>query len=206
MEKLNIIERIPVILPERDIFFRLKFNIHKTEVDDEQRKKILSVINSGFSACEPRGVWLRDDIESNSGTSVVFGSGVEFKSKSVCDLLSGSHAAVFMGVTVGPAVIDLASSAVNIGDGASAVIFDAVGSETAEAAIEWLNRYIAQQIKRRGEILTSMRFSAGYGDFLLENQRHFFELLKLEDLGIKLTDRYIFIPEKTVTAVAGIKI
>ena len=50
-----------------------------------------------------------------------------------------------------------------------------------------------------------MRFSPGYGDFLLENQRDFFELLKIGDFGVKLTERYIFIPEKTVTAIAGVE-
>ncbi|NLV69188.1 MAG: methionine synthase, partial [Spirochaetes bacterium] len=65
--------------------------------------------------------------------------------------------------------------------------------------------YIAQQVKRRGENLTRMRFSAGYGDFMLENQKHFFELLGLEKLGVSLTERYIFIPEKTVTAIAGVE-
>jgi cobalamin-dependent methionine synthase I len=65
--------------------------------------------------------------------------------------------------------------------------------------------YIAQQVKRRGENLTRMRFSAGYGDFMLENQRLFFELLGLDKLGVSITDRYIFIPEKTVTAIAGVE-
>jgi cobalamin-dependent methionine synthase I len=144
-------------------------------------------------------------IEQIGDETVLLEGGHSIKSGSVADLLRGSRAAALMGVTVGPAIVELALQAVNSGDGASALVYDAVGSETAEAAIDWLNMYIAQQIKRRGENLTRMRFSAGYGDFMLENQGLFFELLGLEKLGVSITDRYIFIPEKTVTAIAGVE-
>ncbi len=205
MEKLNIFSRIPVTLPEREIFARLKYNIHKTEIDDEVRKKILSAINKGFALCEPKGSWTRSDIIERSSDSLTFSNGIILNSKSVADLLSNSTAAVFFCATAGPSIAVLVEDSFKKNDGASALIYDAVGSETAEAAIDWINRYIAGELKRRGESLTSMRFSPGYGDFLLENQRYFFELLKLEDFGVKLTERYIFIPEKTVTAIAGIE-
>jgi len=205
MTNLNYIERIPVLLPEKKILARLKYNIHKTEMDEETRSRILGIMNRGFAACEPQGVWLRVQIEQIGDETVLLEGGHSIKSGSVADLLRGSRAAALMGVTVGPAIVELALQAVNSGDGASALVYDAVGSETAEAAIDWLNMYIAQQIKRRGENLTRMRFSAGYGDFMLENQGLFFELLGLEKLGVSITDRYIFIPEKTVTAIAGVE-
>lgn len=206
MEKLNIFQRIPVTLPEKEIFARLKYNIHKTEVDDDSRRRILSAINRGFALCEPKGSWTRSDITGRSAGTLTFANGMVIKSGSVSDLLSCSLAAVFFCATAGPAITDLAVESFKNGDGTSAVIYDAVGSETAEAAIDWLNTYISGELRRRGESLTSMRFSPGYGDFLLENQRSFFELLKLEDFGVKLTERYFFIPEKTVTAIAGIEI
>ncbi len=205
MTNLNYIERIPVVLPEKEILSRLKYNIHKTEMDDTTRSRILGIMNRGFAACEPKGVWLRMQIEQVRDDTVLLEGGFIIAGRSVAELLRGSSAAVLMGVTVGPAIVELASAAVSSGDGASALVYDAVGSETAEAAIDWLNMYIAQQVKRRGENLTRMRFSAGYGDFMLENQKHFFELLGLEKLGVSLTERYIFIPEKTVTAIAGVE-
>ncbi len=205
MEKLNIFNRIPVILPEKEIFSRLKYNIHKTELDDESRKKILSAINKGFALCEPKGVWTRSNIVGRSEESLTFENGIIIKSRSIVKLLLNSDAAVFFSATAGSAIVEISAESFKNGDGASAVIYDAVGSETAEASVDWINSYISRELKRRGESLTSMRFSPGYGDFLLENQRHFFELLKLEDFGIKLTERYIFIPEKTVTAIAGIE-
>ena len=56
MTNPNYIERIPVVLPEKEILARLKYNIHKTEMDEATRSRILGVMNRGFAACEPKGV------------------------------------------------------------------------------------------------------------------------------------------------------
>lgn len=205
MNKLIVIEKIPVILPEKEILARLKYNIHKTIINEESLIRIQAAIKKGFLACEPKGSWIRSTITERSADTIAFENGITFRSASVSDLLAGSTGAVFMGATTGRRIVDIAEKSFRDGDAASAVIYDAVGSETADAAIDWINKYIAREVKRMGEKLTAMRFSPGYGDFMLENQRQFFELLKLENFGVKLTDRYIFVPEKTVTAIAGVE-
>ena len=202
--KINTIKSINIQLPEKDILFRLKYNIHKTVIDPDAMARIRGIMAKGFHICQPQGVWGRLDITSIIEESVVFDTGVEIKSASIAKLLLDCHSAVFMAATVGPGIIEMASEAVSSGDGGSAIILDAVGSETAEAAIEWLNVYIGSTIKKNGEALTSMRFSPGYGDFNLEYQGLFHEILKLDNMGIALTESFILVPEKTVTAIAGI--
>jgi cobalamin-dependent methionine synthase I len=49
------------------------------------------------------------------------------------------------------------------------------------------------------------RFSPGYGDFVLENQKIFFDLLEMREAGISLSKTFQLIPEKTVTAITGLK-
>lgn len=202
--KINSINPVNVQLPEKEILSRLKYNIHKTVVDPDSMVRIKMITAKGFQACRPQGVWGIEGIIKTTEEKVVFQSGVEIKSSSIVKLLSGSHSAVFLAATVGPVIVDMASEAVKSGDGGSAIILDAVGSETVEAAIEWINGYIGNIIKKKGEKLTSMRFSPGYGDFNLEYQRLFYDLLQLNDMGVTLTERFILVPEKTVTAIAGI--
>jgi len=76
----------------------------------------------------------------------------------------------------------------------------------ADNALSWIINYFNRQLSRESKQLTSKRFSAGYGDFSLENQKIIYDVLKLEQLGISLSDKYMLIPEKSVTAVVGIKL
>jgi len=202
--RLHIVNPLNVNLPEKEIFSRLKYNIHKTEIAQDSLLKIKKIMSAGFQVCRNQGVWGRCGIINITGEKVIFDSGDEIVSASISKFLSSCHSAVFMAVTAGPAIVEMASEAVISGDGGAAVILDAVGSETAESAIEWLNLYIGSTIKKNGEVLTSMRFSPGYGDFRLEYQKLFYEMLQLDKMGIVLTDKFILVPEKTVTAVAGI--
>lgn len=203
MANIHVFKNIPVTLPEREILFRLKYNIHKTEIPQEQREKIKSVMLKAFALCRPCGCYLSLAILSNDGLEVTFEGGHKIKSASISKLLTNCDQAFFMGVTVGGEVSALANDYISKSDGSSALIADAVGSETAEAAMEWLNSYLAGAARRAGRILTPQRFSAGYGDFMLENQRLFYELLDLKQFGVELTQSFIFVPEKTVTAIAG---
>jgi len=204
-DKLNILEKIPINLPEKEIFSRLKYNIHKTVIDDASMKKIITKIKNGFSFCEPKGAWLRLKIADRTDESVIFVNGISIKSKSIKELLIRSNSALFLFATAGSKIVEMAEDSFKKGDSSGSVIYDAVGSETAESAIEWLNEYVKKELRRNGESLTKMRFSPGYGDFLLENQKHFFDLLNMKDFGVSLSEKYIFSPEKTVTAIVGIE-
>jgi hypothetical protein len=85
-----------------------------------------------------------------------------------------------------------------------AVILDAVASEMTDSGLDWIMDYMNQVLMRKARRLTKARFSAGYGDFSLENQKVIHELLRLDKIGVFITDSCILMPEKSVTAVAGI--
>jgi len=48
------------------------------------------------------------------------------------------------------------------------------------------------------------RFSAGYADFNLENQKAIHEMLQMGKNGVAITPSFILLPEKPVTAISGI--
>ena len=58
---------------------------------------------------------------------------------------------------------------------------------------------------KEGRITASKRYSPGYGDSDLTNQKIIYNILKLEKLDLALTKKFMLVPEKFVTAVAGIK-
>jgi len=65
--------------------------------------------------------------------------------------------------------------------------------------------YYGGQLRRSQKAVSRRRYSAGYGDFSLENQQLMYERLHLKEIGVKITDTFILVPEKSVTAIAGIQ-
>ena len=110
---------------------------------------------------------------------------------------------VLMGVTGGVQIVDEIQKLQKT-ELAKAVIFDAVASETVDACFDWIQEYFRQQLIRENKQLTQRRISCGYGDFALDNQKKFFDLLQLKRFSVTINESSILIPEKTATAVAGV--
>jgi cobalamin-dependent methionine synthase I len=135
---------------------------------------------------------------------VVLGTGAEIASRSLARFLKGCGEALLIGATSGGAVMDAIREDAGGGDMTRGVVVDAVASEMTDAALDWIAGFFNRLLTREQGRLTKGRFSAGYGDFLLENQRMIHDLLDLDRIGVTINENCILIPEKSVTAVAGI--
>ena len=89
---------------------------------------------------------------------------------------------------------------------AKASFLNAIGAAAVENVCDRLNEELRQLAASEGKSLRP-RYSAGYGDYTLENQRGIFDLLTpAKYIGLTLKDNLIMVPEKSVTAVIGIEI
>ena len=87
---------------------------------------------------------------------------------------------------------------------AEAAVLQACGAAAVEAVCNALNDKLEREILAEGKSLCS-RYSPGYGDYALENQKGVFEVLNPPKyIGLSLMDTLIMSPEKSVTAVIGI--
>jgi len=77
-------------------------------------------------------------------------------------------------------------------------ILDALGSVAAEAAADQVNARICQWAAAQGLVATP-RFSPGYGDWPLEDQRVMFRLLPAEQIGMRLNQACMMIPRKSIS-------
>ena len=203
--KNNFIRNIPIPVPERKIYSRLGHNRHLNCMSESQKNKIEDAVSEGVSLCRISGVWKRFEIKSRDEAKIVFGRNYVFESKKLAKLLANSDAVLLFAVTAGNEIVETVAKLGESGDGVKALIFDAVGSEMVDAAAGWMQKYLNQKFKRKKEVITKRRFSPGYGDLGLKNQLLLFKLLDIEKLGVKLTDDFIMLPEKSVTAIAGIE-
>ena len=82
---------------------------------------------------------------------------------------------------------------------------DAAGSALVEALCDSLNEMLSEKARLEGKT-TLRRYSPGYGDFPLETQKLFSDILNTQkNIGAYLTDGLMMYPTKTVTAIIGIK-
>jgi len=87
-----------------------------------------------------------------------------------------------MASTVGKEIVDRIVDEINNNNASFGVVLDAVASETADAALDWMVDFINKMIRREGKKLTKMRYSPGYGDLPLSNQKLIYDVLNLERL------------------------
>jgi hypothetical protein len=78
---------------------------------------------------------------------------------------------------------------------------DRLGSELAELAADLVEAEWRREAEERG-LVPGSRFSPGYCDWELAGQRLIFDVLDAEKIGASLTEHYVMVPEKTVSAAA----
>ena len=84
------------------------------------------------------------------------------------------------------------------------LMMQAVGAERIEALCDTFCRDLAGELSREGLTLKP-RFSPGYGDYALENQRAIFASLDCpRQIGLSLNESLLMTPSKSVTALVGL--
>jgi len=199
-----ILEKITLDPPVDQIYKRLGFRKRTTSLSSTRQKETDCHITEASALIHLQGAYLRLPVESNDGRTVNLAGRLSFVSTKLAAFLKESREAVLMGATAGAGILEAISEKTRAGDMTAAVIYDAAASEMTDAALDWMTDYIDRQLRRESRKLLPRRFSAGYADFELENQKDIYEALQLEKIGVTLTSGYLLKPEKSVTAIAGI--
>lgn len=128
---------------------------------------------------------------------------IQTQSKALIKTLSGASYALVFAATIG-LEIDRLIARFGVTSPVKALFFQAIGAERIEALCDAFVADVKLQMEGAGMRLSS-RFSPGYGDFPLEKQVDFFQLLQPQKrIGVTLTESLLMSPSKSVTAVFGI--
>ena len=118
--------------------------------------------------------------------------------------LSGCSEVWIFAATIG-AAFDRQLARESLRSMTGAALMQAVGAAAIEAVCDELNEELAELAESEGRSLCP-RYSPGYGNFSIENQKGVFALLNPPKyIGLSLTDSMLMKPEKSVTALIGIK-
>ena len=129
---------------------------------------------------------------------VLLDCGVKFTSKDLAKHLAGCKEVLLLAATLG-AKVDIAVRRLaleSVSEGAAA---QAVAATIIEGYCDEVQERVESDLDQRP------RFSPGYGDWDLSEQRKLFAILECEKkLGLTLTDGLMMAPSKSVTAVIGL--
>jgi hypothetical protein len=194
--------QLHVTLPERDIFLRLGGHLTRTRLSAGQEMKYRTLAVRAFELCCPRGRWEIFKVKAVMEKGILLDDGFFVSGSDFAARCAGITHLWCGAVTVGAWVTDQRDRAEST---VESTVCDAVGSETADEAMNAMSDFARQQLLRGGMSLDSHRYSPGYGDMSLEIQEFFFDRLRLAELDMRLNERFFMIPEKSVTAFAGIR-
>lgn len=128
---------------------------------------------------------------------------ITIKTNSLVNFLKESKKIVIMGITGGIEIMDIIDKYQNE-NMAKAVVFDATAGEIVDSGFDYIMSLLNRELLRSSNKLLQKRFSPGYGDLPLSVQKDFYNLLKMEQLGVKLTPSFLLDPQKSVIALTGI--
>ena len=148
------------------------------------------------------GCRLYAERETQRPAATVLSNGTLFYSRDLARYLSGCRELYLFAATLGSRV-DIALRRLTFTGVAQGAAAQAVAAALIESYCDACCRELAEQLPR-GKTLKP-RFSPGYGDWKLEEQRLLFPVLDCaRTIGLTLTESCMMAPVKSVTAVMGI--
>jgi hypothetical protein len=196
--------KIPIIKVSYDkLLSRLGYFKAKTKINKKMFYMINEILNFSHKFIIPNVAMNFENI-IHVNNEVIFNSGYKIKSFNVSTLLKNSFGAYGIVVTIGKTLECKRNDFLVNKKVFDALILDAVGSVAAEEVIELVYTQIYNCEKEKKNILTK-RYSPGYGDWFLEQNKEFIDWIGTEKIGVSLNKYYQMNPEKSVSAIVGVE-
>lgn len=170
----------------------------------QSSKKIPEWLNNEIEEClenckhAPIGIYDFFDFKINQKSNTLKIKDKTFYSKSIIQRFKYAKEIGLFIVTVGQDSGDKAKKAHANNDGIKALIYDAIGSEYAESTADTIHEIIEKE-----KDYCMSRYSPGYNDWHVSEQKIFFELIHGKEIGVKLTETFFMQPEKSISAMIG---
>lgn len=121
----------------------------------------------------------------------------------ICGYIKGSSYVALFICTAGSIFTTLSSKYNSEGQYLEAFVADAIGSLTVENAMDKIQKSLSEKVSNNNKLITN-RYSPGYCNWPLSEQKKVFDLIGNNPIGITLSDSFLMTPIKSVSGVIGI--
>lgn len=175
----------------------------KASITEEDKVLVRGLIPTVRNVISGRACYGKYEIECLENNEIRLPYGT-IQSKDLTRNLKGCSEIYMFAATIG-LPFDRLLQKTRLKSMADAAIMQAIGATAVEYVCDTLNAKLKAKAIEEGYKVRP-RYSAGFGDFPLENQRGFFDVLNPSKYcGITLKDNLIMAPEKSVTALIGLE-
>ena len=163
-------------------------------------------IERGHHLFKPKGISSPVKIKQISFSSgivdLINGFSLNF-SPSIMNLLKGASYLVFGVATIGSSLENKVSELFSQGEYPQAVALDAVGTVSVRSLSNYMRSLVCQESKEQN-LQTTKYFSPGSSDWDISQQKNIFQNIPVDKIGVKLTESYMMVPQKSLSWIIGI--
>ena len=152
---------------------------------------------------DPRLSFRIEKIISTEHQSVSLEGGITLKSAMLARTMRDCTEAICFIATIGPSIDEAVKQANSQHRLSDAYLIDRIGSAAIEDVVDAFQHMMHAGRRMRDEGVT-LRFSPGYCDWALTEQKKLFNLVATERIGVSLSSSYLMTPRKTVSGLFGI--
>jgi len=198
-KEVNKLDSIPVEIPEKSLLRRMgAARGHKMSPRMKNRiKKAVQEVNRDIEA---KAIYRVLPVVKQNG-SIQLEGGVSFKSRKLGHLFGPCDRAVVFLTTIGPEVEKTINNNME-NQPHYGVILDAAASAAAESTAQYIQDHIENKLHKEGKI--TLRYSPGYCDWPISEQKEIFKILPHETIGVHLSENSFMSPRKSISGVIGI--
>jgi hypothetical protein len=143
------------------------------------------------------------DIEQVHGSYAMIEGSIAFKSEVIAGLLENCNKVAVFLTTIGGYLEEMVNQLAEDKFVLQAAVLDAIGSGAVEKLANTVQKMVGDEASTEG-LYMSQRFSPGYCDWNVEQQRMVFQAMDGDSVGIKLTEECLMLPRKSVSGIIGI--
>jgi len=143
------------------------------------------------------------DVILVTGNNVIIEYGVILESEVIARLLEKAGKVAIFILTIGNYLEDTAAQLAQDGLVLQSAVLDAIGSDAVERLADSVESQISEVAHNQG-LTISRRFSPGYCDWNVSQQKMVFQAMKGDCAGVSLTDGCLMIPRKSISGIIAI--
>jgi hypothetical protein len=199
---MNIIKHIKPNIRKEQVK-RFLTRGHGKSLSRRTRQTLHRSIDDCTRLLKPVVLYKENPIKETSGSSLTLQGDISLQGPRLSGVMRKCTSTTVFLATVGSALDEKISNLMGKKQFAEAYIYDAIGSVAAEETVDIFQRKYDEELGAKRKTST-LRFSPGYCDWPIEEQKKLFKILDSSVIGVKLSPTCLMKPRKSISGIFGI--